>query len=246
MRGIPEENYPAFEKASRELRLAGYEVVSPHESGRQSEKPAQQHYAMLIRAGIRALLDCHGVAVLPGWDESAGARLETDIASGAGMTVAEVGVWVKKGRQPVKWLSAEDPYTQQLGDLEPQRHYEGDAGFDLICAEDTTIGYKKFVDVRCGIAVELPPGVWALIIGRSSTLRQKELMVAPGIIDNGWRGELFAGVWNLGERGTEVARGDRIAQLIPFPLTSAGLYLERHVALGESDRGESGFGSTGP
>lgn len=137
----------------------------------------------------------------------------------------------------VKWTGA--PY------LEPKRPYPGDAGYDLVCSKDTRIPYNGFADVPCGIKVELPVGTWALLVGRSSTLRRRELMVAQSVIDQEYRGELFAGVWNLGEKGAEVKQGERIAQLIPFAQESRGLVMERVDELERSERGERGFGSTG-
>lgn len=128
---------------------------------------------------------------------------------------------------------------------EPQRTYEGDAGWDLVCSEARTIRPGGFQDVPCGIRVELPGGTWAMITGRSSTLRRRGLLVSQGIIDNGYRGPLFAGVWNLGDEKQTVEVGERIAQLIPFPLLPPHMDLLRAQDLRDSDRGEQGFGSTG-
>ena len=145
------------------------------------------------------------------------------------------------------------------------RAYQGDAGFDLVVQPnpDTRemlmtvqsaepirevggfwmIKPGEFVDLPLGCAVQLPVGHWGMLTGRSSTLRKRRLMVAQGIIDNGYRGPLFAGVWNLGETVALVEPGARIAQLIPVPVFSGGALLVE--SLGESDRGEQGFGSSG-
>ena len=241
MRGHPGSNFPAFEEAAARLRRVGHEVVSPAEGGVGKADPGEDAYRMLVRRGIQLMLECHAVALLEGWEKSTGARLERDVALGAGLEVGTVEEIETLGLRPLRWESeVEGP------ELEPQRYYPGDAGFDLVCSEDVKVGFRAFVDVPCGVSVALPPGVWALIIGRSSTLRQRELMVAPGVIDNGWRGPLFAGVWNLGRTPTEVRAGDRVAQLIPFPLTAAELALERVGELPPGDRGDAGFGSTGP
>lgn len=143
-------------------------------------------------------------------------------------------------RLPIKWVG-ERKYR-------PQRQHEGDAGFDLLVAGDWTIKPGEFVDIPSGVEqVELPAGVWALITGRSSTLRKRGLLVAQGIIDHGYRGPLFCGVQNLGSDDVEVKDGERLAQLIPMPLTAAGLIVcqvdERKIE--SSDRGTNGFGSTG-
>lgn len=153
----------------------------------------------------------------------------------------------------VRWVlnrkpaQAPEPQIQWTGDpeYEPQRKYPGDAGFDLVCEATMVIRPGEFVDVPCGIKMELPEGTWAMVTGRSSTLRKKSLFVPPGIVDNGYRGHVFAGVWNLGDQQRIVERGERIAQVIPFPLEAARMVLGRVETLSPSDRGEDGFGSTG-
>lgn len=127
----------------------------------------------------------------------------------------------------------------------PTRAYSGDAGFDLYTVSDWTIQPDATADVPCGVAVQLPDRVWGLIVGRSSTLRKHNLLVSPGIIDTGWRGQLFAGVRNLGTAAFEVKRGMRLAQLIPLPNLAAGLVPTSVEQLSSSDRGEAGFGSSG-
>jgi len=137
----------------------------------------------------------------------------------------------------LKWVGPKE--------FEPRRAYEGDAGFDLVVSVSVDIMPGQFFDVPAGVRVELPPGVWAMVTGRSSTLRKRRLLVSQGIIDNGWRGELFTGVWNLGPERARVRRGERIAQLIPFHQASLQMTARRVERLGDSDRGTAGFGSTG-
>jgi dUTP pyrophosphatase len=127
----------------------------------------------------------------------------------------------------------------------PKQGYPGDAGYDLFVAQDTVVPLRGFADVDCGISIELPPGTWAMITGRSSTIRRRRIHVVNGIIDNGYRGPLFAACQNMDDASITLNAGERIAQLIPFPLVSERLHLERVAALAASDRGTSAFGSTG-
>lgn len=127
----------------------------------------------------------------------------------------------------------------------PARSYPGDAGFDLTCAQQVVIPSGQFRDVPCGISIQLPPNTWGLIQGRSSTLRRHQLLVNPGVIDNGWRGPLFTGVQNLGPETFTVKPGMRLAQLIPLPVTAETMTPLWVRQLGTSARGTSGFGSTG-
>lgn len=130
-------------------------------------------------------------------------------------------------------------------EFEPRRGLPGDAGFDMIVSETCRVHIGNFVDIPCGVNIELPYDCWAMVTGRSSTLRKRQLLVHTGIIDQGYRGPLFAGVWNLGDEVATVEKGERIAQLIPMPLTSMMLTMQPVAELGPSIRGGAGFGSTG-
>lgn len=139
------------------------------------------------------------------------------------------------------------PMRVQLDDgaSMPSRSYPGDAGFDLYVQEDMVVQPGDFVDVPCGCAVQLPNHLWAMITGRSSTLRKHNLLVATGVIDTGYRGPLFAGVKNLGDTPFEVKKGMRLAQLIPFGNVAESLRLVESPTLDLSERGGAGFGSSG-
>jgi dUTP pyrophosphatase len=127
----------------------------------------------------------------------------------------------------------------------PTRGYHDDAGLDLYVDRDYIIQPNTFVDLSCGVAVELPEWGWGMITGRSSTLRTKGLLVHQGIIDAGYRGPLFAGVWNLTSRPVTVVEGERIAQLIVLPNTTKDLDPQWVEVLSDHPRGSNGFGSTG-
>lgn len=127
----------------------------------------------------------------------------------------------------------------------PSRAYSDDAGFDLYVSEDRVIEPGEFVDIPCAVAVELPPHTWALLTGRSSTLRKKRLLVNQGVIDPGYRGELFAGVWNMSNEPVEVKAGERVAQLIPMHNQALTFNLFEVENLASHPRGEQGFGSSG-
>lgn len=128
----------------------------------------------------------------------------------------------------------------------PTRAYNDDAGFDLYTHGYHEIEARSFADVDCGVAIELPVGMWGRICGRSSTIRQRGLLVVEGIIDSGYRGRLFAGVWNLTDQPVAVNNGERIAQFIPFHNAASEIRrVERVEQLTETDRGASGFGSSG-
>lgn len=145
------------------------------------------------------------------------------------------------GDGSIDWMDV----TPDLVAQKPLQAYNDDAGFDLYVSERRVIPPGDVVDIPCGVAIELPPSVWVLLIGRSSTLRKRKLMVNPGIIDPGYRGELFSGVMNLGRETAIVEAGERLAQMIFMPNLSFGVRLHQVETLQEHDRGTNGFGSTG-
>ncbi len=149
------------------------------------------------------------------------------------------------GESPMKCGEDRSEPLFYVGDqaLEPVRGHDGDAAFDMFVSESTVIPGHGFVDVPLGIRIELPRGTWGLLTGRSSTVRSRGLLVTQGVIDNGYRGEMFAGCWNLEPEPHTVRRGERIAQVIVLPLSTCSV--ERVETLSDTDRGEGGFGSTG-
>ena len=156
---------------------------------------------------------------------------------------------VRAGSQGGGTVGDSDPVAYWTGppDCAPDVGYPGDAGFDLYntLEEPLTIAPDELVQIPSGIAVEMPPGTWSLILGRSSTFGKVGLLVNPAVIDNGFRGPLYAVCRNITTEPVTIHPGQRVAQLIPFPLTAAVLTW-RHVAtLSDSERGTAGFGSTG-
>lgn len=137
--------------------------------------------------------------------------------------------------------------THLPGAAPPVQHYDSDAGFDLAYAgaHPIHISPGECEDVRCGISVQWPPMMWGFLVGRSSSFRKRGILVNPAIVDGGFRGELFAVCRNIGNRDVTVQPGDRLAQIIPMPLLSAGMGVVEVPQLDPSERGENGFGSTG-
>lgn len=127
----------------------------------------------------------------------------------------------------------------------PTKAYPDDAGFDLYCDADLVIQPSTFVDVPLGVAIKVPEGTWGLLTARSSTLRKHGLMVAQGIIDCGYTGPLFAGVWNMTNQPVEITRGMRLVQYILIHNASLSVQAQQVAELPKTDRGASGFGSSG-
>lgn len=126
----------------------------------------------------------------------------------------------------------------------PTRGYDTDAGYDLYTVGDHEIKPGEFVDVPCGVSVDLPGGTWAQITGRSSTLRKRGLLVSQGVIDEEYTGPLYAGVKNLTDEVVIVKDGERVAQLILHEAPGQ-MYTPSWGTPRQKTRGSNGFGSTG-
>lgn len=94
------------------------------------------------------------------------------------------------------------------------------------------------------IKLEIPKGYWVAIEARSSTSKMS-LIVPKGVIDEGYRGEIFAQVINVGKKPVYIYHGDRLVQMILQKNETSRLNIEEVDILSKSERGESGFGSSG-
>ena len=128
----------------------------------------------------------------------------------------------------------------------PSRAHAGDAGLDLCCLEAVELAAGERTRVATGIAIELPAGHAGLIVPRSGLAAKHGVSVvnAPGLIDQGYRGELQVLLLNT-DRSAPVSlnAGERIAQHVVISV--AELTPLEVDSLGESSRGEKGFGSSG-
>lgn len=129
--------------------------------------------------------------------------------------------------------------------LLPTRGHADDAGLDLYVSQAVTIPPGKAVDVPCAVAVELPGWSWGLLVGRSSARRTHGLLIHTGIIDAGYRGELFALAENTTDKPVTVEPGMRLAQLIVMANMTKQFTPVQVERLNDSERGTGGFGSTG-
>ncbi len=121
----------------------------------------------------------------------------------------------------------------------------GSAGMDLRSAENLTLKPGTRALVATGIAIALPDHYEAQVRPRSGLAVKHGITVlnSPGTIDADYRGEIKVPLINLGTEDFVIVRGDRIAQMIVAPVTTAEL-LEVET-LDETSRGSGGFGSSG-
>lgn len=151
---------------------------------------------------------------------------------------------------------------KRVKDVEmPKYAKPGDAGFDLVAAEDTVIEPGETKVIPTGLAFEIPPEFELQVRPRSGISRKTFLRVVLGTVDSGFRGEVGVIVSNTSYPGNSITlgindeheifksvtyvvkKGDRIAQGVIAPVETAN-FVEVDE-LSDSERGNHGFGSTG-
>ena len=123
------------------------------------------------------------------------------------------------------------------------------AGMDLLAAvpdsAPVVLEPGKVAMVPTALSIALPPGFEAQVRPRSGLAAKHGITVlnSPGTIDADYRGEIAVLLINHGGAAFTIKRGERIAQMVIAKVEQAELVVVQ--ALGETERGSGGFGSTG-
>tara|TARA_B100000963_G_scaffold304917_1_gene278936 strand:- start:1756 stop:2196 length:441 start_codon:yes stop_codon:yes gene_type:complete len=129
----------------------------------------------------------------------------------------------------------------------PKYETDGSSGLDLAAFTDKNIEIKpgKSVIIPTGLAVAIPKNFEIQIRPRSGLAAKNQISVlnTPGTIDADYRGELKVILINLSDKSFIVEKGLRIAQMVLCPIVKATL--KEVESLENTERGSSGFGSTG-
>lgn len=129
----------------------------------------------------------------------------------------------------------------------PERATTGASGFDLAACLDQPLVLEpgRIALVPTGLALAVPRGMEGQVRARSGLALRHGIAVlnGPGTIDSDYRGPLGVILANLGSETFRIKDGDRIAQIVfaRVPVVE----LREEPELGETDRGEGGFGHTG-
>ena len=125
-------------------------------------------------------------------------------------------------------------------------HPGEDLGYDIYALDFVTIPARGQTIIATGIAVEVtsPDGepMGALLRDKSSVAARR-LALTGGVIDAGYRGEIKVLMENLGDSQAVIKPGDKIANLIPYPVLTGEVQVVADLA--ESNRKTGGFGSSG-
>ena len=129
----------------------------------------------------------------------------------------------------------------------PEYATAGAAALDLrYCGDkNITLAVGEIKSIPTGIAVAVPEGTVAVVCARSGLAFKRGITLTNGIgiIDPDYRGEIFVGLKNHGSALYTVHPGDRIAQMLLIPIYAVDLIETDDI--GETERGDRGFGSTG-
>ena len=129
----------------------------------------------------------------------------------------------------------------------PVRGSEYAAGWDIRAVEQTIVEFRSSTMVPTGLKVAIPAGYEGQIRARSS-LGRKGLILphSIGTIDADYRGELFVLMTWIGEGSSyTIEKGERIAQMVIAPIPPSKFTEVNLESLGDTERGEGGFGSAG-
>lgn len=119
----------------------------------------------------------------------------------------------------------------------------GDSGYDLVSVERVLITQRSSAVVSVGLTLaDITPGYWMRIEPRSGLGFKYNLQPHLGVIDNGYRGDLAVKLYNFSDNGYIVQPGDKIAQLVIYPLLQPTFEFAEHAT--ETARGDNGFGSS--
>lgn len=126
----------------------------------------------------------------------------------------------------------------------PKYAQDGDAGLDLTAISHVFDTNHNCVVYGTGLSIEIPKGYVGYIFPRSSISKKTVVLAnSVGVIDSNYRGEIILKFKHHGLYRDEYDIGERIGQLIIMPIPS--IEFEEVEELSDTNRGTSGFGSTG-
>ena len=130
----------------------------------------------------------------------------------------------------------------------PKYNYPSDSGFDLHSVEEVIIPAFGRAAVPTGLSVQFEDGIELQIRPKSGLALNQGLTIlnTPGTVDQGYRGEIKAIIFNTNNTTVTIPKGMKVAQGVLCPVLS-GKFIELQDAdeLDKADRGSNGFGSTG-
>lgn len=188
MTGYPDCNFAAFHAAAERLARAGWKVFNPAENfGGRKDLPREAY----LRLDLAMLAQCDAIAMLPGWEDSRGAKLEYTVARELGCTVIDAVTLRPRENAPTPTVDlyrlrlAEPPQNESILD-EAQRITEGVRRAEYGAPADdfaraaymwTGILARKLRDGQPITAMDIPLCMIAIKLARQSHFHKRDNLV---------------------------------------------------------------------
>lgn len=127
--------------------------------------------------------------------------------------------------------------------LLPVRAHKTDAGIDLLTPVDVVIKSNSSAVIDTGVHIAIPEGYFGKLESKSGLNVNHNVVCLGGVIDCGYTGSIKVKLYNLGDEPMTFKRGNKVVQLIIQPCLLPDLLVVD--SLGDTERGDNGFGSTG-
>ena len=139
-------------------------------------------------------------------------------------------------------------YTNNSDNEQPEYAYESDSGFDLRSTEELWVQANDRKLIPTGLRFDIPEGYEIQVRSKSGLALKQGLMVlnSPGTVDSGYQGEVKVIIFNTTNERIKIEKGQKIAQAVLCPVVNGKwVNLVKVKEIGEKDRNNNGFGSTG-
>ena len=139
-------------------------------------------------------------------------------------------------------------YTNDSDNKEPEYAYDSDSGFDLRSTEEMWVQSNDRKLIPTGLKFDIPDGYEIQVRSKSGLALKQGLMVlnSPGTVDSGYQGEVKVIIFNTTNERIKIEKGQKIAQAVLCPVVNGKwVNLIKVEEIGEKDRNNQGFGSTG-
>jgi len=139
-------------------------------------------------------------------------------------------------------------YVNNSDNKEPEYAYESDSGFDLRSSQEIWVQANDRTLIPTGLRFDIPEGYEIQVRSKSGLALNQGLMVlnSPGTVDSGYQGEVKVIIFNTTTERIKIEKGQKIAQAVLCPVINGKwVDLVKVEEIGEKDRNNQGFGSTG-
>lgn len=139
-------------------------------------------------------------------------------------------------------------FVNTSDNVNPEYVYQTDSGFDLRSTDEVVIQPNGRALIPTGIMLDIPRGFEIQVRSKSGLALNQGLMVlnSPGTVDFGYTSEIKVILFNTTNQIVKIPKGQKVAQAVLCPVVQGELVnLIQVDKIGEKDRNNNGFGSTG-